>query len=115
MLRIMRVSKDGDFYRGSHIPGPTHSLLRMRVQPTPNENFGARVLPPVGECSHGAAIDAQESRDWIRVGVERANDELGTSYGIVEAEVIANDSRRPEVYAELARRIIIAAHEDVGA
>ncbi len=49
------------------------------------------------------------------MGVERANDELGTSYGIVEAEVIANDSRRPEVYAELARRIIIAAHEDVGA
>jgi len=33
-------------------------------------------------------------------------------YGVVEAEVVANDSWRPEVYAELARRIVLAAHEE---
>lgn len=108
----MRVTKDGDFFRGSHIPGPTHNLLRMRVQSAPNASFNVRVLPAVGGCSHGAPIEAEESRDWISVGVERANAELGTSYGIVEAEVVANDSRRPEVYAELARRIVLAAHQD---
>jgi hypothetical protein len=110
----MRVTKDGDFFRGSHITGPTHNLLRMRVQTSPNESFDVRVLPPVGECSHGPSIGAEESRDWISVGVRRVNDELGTSYGVLEAEVVANDSRRPEVYAELARRIILAAHQESG-
>lgn len=110
----MTVTKDGDFFQGSHIPGPTHNLLRMRVQSAPNPSFLVRVLPPVSGCSHGAPIDAEESRDWISVGVERANDQLGSNYGVIEAEVVANDSRRPEVYAELARRIVLAAHEEGG-
>ena len=111
----MRVTKDGDFFRGSHIPGPTHNLLRMRVQPAPNAHFSVRILPAVGGCSHGASIGAEESREWISVGVERANKELGTTYGIIEAEIVENDSRRPEVYAELARRIVLAAHQEAGA
>ena len=111
----MRVTKDGDFFRGSHISGPMHNFLRMRVRPAHNGDFDVRVLPPVGSCSHGNSIDANEARDWISVGVGHANDELATSYGIIEAEVVANDSRRPEVYAELARRIILAAHQEAGA
>lgn len=110
--RPMRISKDGDFFRGSHIPGPTHNLLKMQVQPVQNNGFNVRILPPVGGCSHGDHLTADETRDWISEGVDRANLELGTQYGVVEAEVVANDSRRPEVYAELARRIILAAHEE---
>lgn len=106
----MRVTKDGDFFRGSLITGPTHNLLRMRVQPEHSIVFDIRVLPPIGACSHGEPIKAEDVREWISLGVERANVELGTSYGIVEAEIVANDSRRPEVYVELARRIILAAH-----
>jgi len=111
----MRVTKDGDFFRGSHIPGPTHNLLRMRVQSGRDDGFEVRVLPPVGGCVHGDPINAEETRDWISVGVDRANDELGTRCGIIEAEVIANDSRRPEVHAELACRIILAAHQEAEA
>ncbi len=111
----MIVSKDGDFFRGTHIPGPTHNLLRLRVQLMPNASFSVRVLPAVGGCLHGPAIKPEESRDWISVGVERANEELGTNYGVAEAEVVANDSRRPEVYAELARRIVVAAHQETKA
>lgn len=109
----MRVTKDGEFYRGSHISGPTHNFLRMRVQPAPHENPVVTVLPAIGSCSHGAALEAGEALDWISVGVERANDELGTGFGISDAEVVANDSRRPDVYAELARRIVLAAHGDL--
>lgn len=108
----MRITKEGDFFRGSHIPGPTHNLLKMRIKSVPNNAFEVRVLPPIGGCSHGNPIVADETRDWISEGVERANNELGTSYGVVEAEVVANDSRRPDVYAELARRIVLAAHEE---
>jgi hypothetical protein len=108
----MRVTKDGDFYQGSHIPGPMHNTLRMRVQTGPHQSPVLRVLPAVGSCSHGAELRAEEVLEWISVGVERGNEALGTNYGIVEAEVIANDSRRPEVYAELARRIVLAANSD---
>ena len=110
----MRVTKDGEFFRGIHIPGPTHNFLRMRVQSAHHGSFDVRVLPPVAGCSHGDVIEAEETRGWISAGVERANNELGTSYGIVEAEVIANDSARPEIYAELARLIILAAHRESG-
>ena len=109
----MRVTRDGDTYRGSHIPGPTHNLLAMRVQSTPNDAFGVTVQPAIGGCSHDAPLEAAEVREWIAAGVQRANDELGGAYGVEHAEVVANDSRRPEVYAELARRIILAAHEDL--
>lgn len=108
----MRVTRDGEFYRGSHIPGPTHNFLRLRVQPAPNDNLVVTILPAIGIASHDAPVEAEEALDWINVGVQRANDELGASYGVSEAEVVANDSRRPEVYAELARRIIVAAHGD---
>ena len=109
----MRVTKDGDFFWGSHISGPTHNLLKMRVLSPQKDRCEVRVLPPVGDCSHGDPINAEEARDWISEGVDRANNEVGTSYGVAEAEVIANDSRRPEVYAELARRIILAAHQEI--
>jgi hypothetical protein len=108
----MRVTKDGDWYRGSHIPGPTHNLLRMRIQSESNDAFDVEVLPATSGCSHGLPLQAGEAHDWIETGIERANEELGTRYGVVEAEIVANDSRRPEVYAELARRIILAAHAD---
>jgi len=109
----MRVTKDGDIYRGSHIPGPTHNSLAMRVLPSRSGAIPVTVLPAIGGCAHGKPLEADEVQEWIAVGVERANDQLGTTYGVERAEIVANDSRRPEVYAELARRIILAAHEDL--
>ena len=109
----MRVAKDGDTYRGTHIPGPSHNMLIMRVQETANPRFAVTVLPASSCCTHGVPLNADETREWITIGVERANEQLGTSYGIEDAKVVANDSRRPEVYVELARRIIIAAHDDL--
>lgn len=83
----------------------------MRVQTSRNETFDVSVLPAIGGCSHGSPLEAAEVREWIAVGVQRANDELSAAYGVQHAEVVANDSRRPEIYAELARRIILTAHE----
>ena len=109
---VMRVTKDGDFFRGCHSPGPTHNFLKMRVLTSHQGGFEVRVLPPIGGCTHGDPIIAEEAHEWIALGVERANREIGIGYGVVEAEVVANDSRRPEVYVELARRIVLAAHHE---
>jgi hypothetical protein len=105
----MRVSQSGGLYRASHISGPAHNYLGMRLQET-RGIADVTVLPPTGGCCHDVSLAAQEVREWISDGVARANDELGTDYGIAYAEVVENDSRRPEVYSELARRIIMEAH-----
>lgn len=105
----MRISQDGDLYRGHHITGPTHNYLGLRVQPS-GSIAEVTVLPPVGECAHHEGLTGDEVRDWISEGVARANGELGTHYGVAYAEIVVNDSRRPEVYSELARRIVREAH-----
>lgn len=108
-LSEMRVSRDGDLYRGSHITGPTHNYLGLRLQQSGGVAV-VTVLPPVGECHHHGGLEAEEVREWIFEGIARANDELGSDYGVAYAEIVENDSRRPEVYSELARRIIKEAH-----
>ena len=105
----MRVSLNGDLYQGSHIPGPSHNYLGLRLRTTIGVSE-VTVLPPVGECRHHDGLVGCEVREWISQGIARANDELGTTYGVSYAEVVANDSHRPEVYSELARRIVKEAH-----
>lgn len=108
----MKVSKDGEYYCCSHISGPAHNLLRLHPQSTPTEGFAIIVLPPVGGPSPCSRQDIEEIRSSINNGVALASDELGTCYGVMRAEIVANDSWRPQVYVELARRIILAAHGD---
>src|SRR5439155_10766729 len=88
-VEAMRVSQDGDLYRGTHITGPTHNYLGLRLQPS-SGIAAVTVLPPVGECRHHGGLAAEEVREWISGGVARANDELGTDYGVSYAEVVEN-------------------------
>ena len=106
----MRISREGDLFRGSHISGPTHNYLGLRLRQGGGAAFEVNVLPSDGGCRHHAGLVVGELRGWICDGVARANDELGTDYVIAYAEVVENDSRRPDVYTELARRIVKAAH-----
>jgi len=99
-------------FRGSHISGPTHNYLGMRLlHEGETSSFELKVLPPIGDCSHHEGLTSEEVRPWIVEGLTHANEELGTSYRIAYAEVVENDSRRPEVYVELARGIVKAAHQ----
>ena len=107
----MRISQDRDLFRGSHISGPTHNYLGLKLNVHGEPQFKVTVLPPIGECRHHVDLLGDEVRQWISEGVNRANHELGTDYRVAYAEIVENDSRRPEVYMELARRIVMAAHE----
>ena len=108
--RMKRVIKDGDLYVASHITGPTHNLLRLRITNETAASMTVRVLPPIGQCSHGGPITAADVRPWIEVGVDHANRDLGTSYWVDYAEIVANDTPQLEVYHPLARIIVTAAH-----
>ena len=107
---MSRVVKDGELYVASHITGPTHNLLKLRIVDESAPSLTVRVLPPIGECSHGNSLTAADVQPWIEVGVDHANRDLGTSYQVDYAEIVANDTPRSEVYHPLARMIVTAAH-----
>lgn len=109
----MRVSKQGEWLRGSHITGPTHNFLGLRLHKASDAaDFEVVVLPPVGTRRLHAGLNADEAKAWIIEGVQRANHEIGTDYFIEHAEIVENDSYRPEIYTELARRIVLAKHAE---
>ena len=107
----MRVVRRDGLYQGSHVPGPSHNYLGLKVSPGALVPFEVAVLPGKGACC-GAPLTAGEVAGWIAEGAEAAMAEAGASYRITYAQIVADDSRRPEVYRELARRIILRAHED---
>ena len=108
----MHISHDGNMFRGTHTTGPTHNYLGMKVGlGGRSEKFEVVVLPPVGTCQPHHGLKSDETRGWILDGVSRANRELKAEYEVKYAEIVENDSRRPEVYAELARRIILEADD----
>lgn len=105
----MRVTVEDDFFRGSHITGPTHNYLGLRIaSDTGSGEFEVRALDP--RPSEGRKLRSEEVRHWLVEGVRKANDELNANYAVAEAEFVVSDSYRPEVYVELARRIVLAAH-----
>jgi hypothetical protein len=101
----MRVTERDGGYAASHISGPTHNMLFLRLGNGPAKPFEVTVLPAIGECSHHEGLTAEEMIPAICAGVGRANGELGTDFRVEHAEIVENDSRRPDVYEMLARQI----------
>lgn len=112
----MRVSFDGELYRGSHVTGPTHNHLALSLKAGGGDDFD--IVAHVLEASADAKISVEpqirsdELRTWVLMGIDQANAELGTTYGPDRAEFVVSDSYRPEIYVELARRIVLQAHAD---
>ncbi len=107
----MRVTVEDGMYKGFHITGPTHNYLGVTFGSSANQKFTIEVLPPKGGCNHGVGLTADEVRPWIEEGFRIAESEVGRTFQIERAEIVENDNRRPEVYRELARRIVIRRHE----
>ena len=107
----MRVSQKGDLYVATHITGPTHNYLGLRVKRSSGiRDYEINTLPSMNDRQHQDIPPPNEIRRWIDAGVERANDEIGSDFSVHYAEIIEGDSRRPEVYQELARRIVLTAN-----
>ncbi len=108
----MQVSIENGMYKGSHTTGPTHNYLGVTFSTLKNHDFTIEILPPIGRCPQGLGLTCDEVRPWIEEGLRAAENEIGRKFTIERAEVIENDNRRPEVYRELARRIVLKHHED---
>ena len=107
----MRVSFDGELFRASHISGPTHNYLGLKLaEEGGSPRFTVNVRPPVGECCPDNHLSSFDVGSWIAEGVEVGNRQAGARFSVTYAEVVENDHPLPQVYAELARLIVLAAH-----
>jgi hypothetical protein len=104
----MRISFDGEMFRASHITGPTHNYLGMVVLAgAPTDDWS---LVEHTHKNEQRRLESSEVRTWINEGVRKANDALGTDYGIVRAEFVISDSRYPAIYRAMAEKIVLTAH-----
>ena len=109
----MGVRKHGHKYVGTHITGPTHNFLALRlVRGDPRRSFPVIVLPSQGGCCHHEGLTADEMVPMIREGLDHANEALGTTFAIESAEIVENDSRYPAAYRILTAKIVQQAADD---
>ena len=102
----MIISEQDGVYSAQHVTGPTHNLLRLKLDRGPAREFEVLVLPPVGRSRGHAGITPKDVVVPIRDGVARANSELGTDFAVLEAQIVEDDSPQPAVYEYIARKII---------
>ena len=104
----MRINFDGEMFRASRITGPKHNYLGMVVLSV----AGADDWPLI-EHAHGnepRSLESSDIRAWISEGVRKANEALGTDYGIGRAEYVISDSSDPAIYRAMAENIVLKAH-----
>jgi len=100
------ISERDGLYSAQHVTGPTHNLLRLKLERGASREFGVVVLPPVGTFRAHAGLTAKDVVVPIRDGVARANSELGTDFAVLEAQIVEDDSPQPAVYEYIARKIV---------
>lgn len=105
----MRISNDGERFMGSHVTGPSHNFLALRLTPASSSQV-PEIVAHDRHPSSGIKLRAEEVAGWVSYGVTKANAELGTAYSPTHIEFDVTDSHRPEVMSELARRIVLAKH-----
>ncbi len=108
----MRVSFDGEMFQASHISGPTHNYLGLELaEEDGSRKITVKVHPPIGKCCLNSNISSFDVASWIAEGIEAGNRQAGASFTVTYAEVVENDHPLPQMYAELARQIVLAAHQ----
>lgn len=107
----MHITQDKNVFTASHVTGPTHNMLRLRVGRGDEKDFIVTVLPPVGECRHHNGLTAEEVVPAIQAGLTDANAALAADYVVEAAEILENDSRQPGIYEYLTLKIIEKAAE----
>lgn len=102
----MQFVRIGDYYGASHITGPKHNLLQLRL----STGVGVQVpvletLPTNTNCSHPLLNDEVVVEKVVE-GVAEANLRLGTSFRVTHIRRVANDTGPEVLLAYMAGKII---------
>lgn len=102
----MQFARIGDFFAVTHITGPKHNLLQVRLaRGRQIEAPSCEVLPPVDGCTH-PALDQELLVQQVLNGVATANARLGTDYVVTHIRRVQNDTGPEVLYAYLAKELV---------
>lgn len=102
----MQFFRIGEFFSASHITGPKHNLLQLRLSPAAGSKAPIlETLPAVGTCSH-APLNDETVVAQVVTGVEEANRRLGTTFTVTHIRRIANDTGPEVLLAYMAEKIV---------
>jgi hypothetical protein len=102
----MSYSKSKNFYLVTHITGPTHNLLIIRLTRA-NVEIAPKIqmLPPTSGCRCGPP-DEEAVLENVKRGAAEANAQLSTNYQVAEVRFVENDSKNETVYAYMTQKLI---------
>ena len=110
----MGVTLRDGLYRATHIPGPSHNYLGLRIglEPVPVP-YPITVRPSINPRYDGPGLKAEEVRPHIDAAVGDLSDGSTRPLFIIYAEIVEDDSRRLDVYHWLTTCILRQAALDL--
>ena len=104
----MQFHTDGKVFKIVRITGPTHNYLGLSFSEDGVDHIDIESMP-LGEDGP-ARLSAVDVCKFVRLGIERANSELSSSYRLKKIQFVLSDSPPVEIYADLARHIVERMH-----
>lgn len=102
----MQFIRIGHYFCASHITGPKHNLLQLRLsEAVGGEAPILETLPAIGNCSHAPLNDEVVVAQVVE-GVEDANRRLGTTFSVTHIRRVANDTGPEVLLAYMAGKIV---------
>ncbi|QTN26207.1 hypothetical protein HZ993_12710 [Rhodoferax sp. AJA081-3] len=102
----MQFVRLGDYFCASHITGPKHNLLQVRLSNAVGvQRPVLETLPAIGNCSHAPLNDEVVVQKVVE-GVDEANRRLGTSFHVTHIRRVANDTGPEVLLAYMAGKIV---------
>jgi hypothetical protein len=92
----------------SHIPGPSHNWLGLRLE---NDPVADVVVTRLTNRPHSTDLDEDKIVSAVKRGTESENAKSGSNWKIAEIAYVTEDSPRYSVYEMLARTIVSAKND----
>ena len=107
----MQYCRIGEYLAIARMTGSQDNLLQIRLAEDLSEKIDVVVLPGI-RPGNPTSLDAEKVLSAVRIGLAKANAELGTSYFISEVKIVADDAKPESVYSFLTEALI--RHFDSG-
>jgi hypothetical protein len=101
----MQYVRIGDYLATSHVTGPRHNRLQLRLARGSQTQPICEQLPPIGACKHAPLDEVALIRNVLE-GVSRANLRGNSDYCVTHIRYVENDTGPVVVFALLASRIV---------
>jgi len=102
----MNFSKNDELYQVSRITGPTHNLLRLRLESAAGTPAVEVEELPSFVPGAAARLESEELIRHVLLGISEANAEFATHYRATKISYVPDDTPVYDVYRLLARSIV---------